>query len=147
MRWLKTMYSNGIPVRRFLILSVSSLLVLLLAGCGNDDNGVEPRRVYDVVYSLNITGESTVDQVTYTVGGKDVTLSNPTDGWSIEIEAGDGHSVGASAQGTVKNGEIVLFMRATSAGKSPITRIDECSESAGTPTICSLDIPKVTLPK
>jgi hypothetical protein len=123
------------------------LLVLLPIGCGGDDNTVEPRRIYQLSYSLNITGESSVDEVTYTIGGNDVTLSNPTDGWSLQIDAGDGQSVGASALGTAKNGEIILFMIATSTGASPIAGQDQCSESAGTPTSCQLDIPKVKLPK
>lgn len=131
---------------RILLLSVLTMLVVFPAGCGEDDP-VEPRREYKLTYSLNITGESSVDQVTYTFGGKDVTLNDPVDGWSTQITAGEGQSVGASADGTVKNGTIILFMRATSSGVSPIEGQDQCEESAGTATNCPLEIPKVTLPK
>jgi hypothetical protein len=131
---------------RSVILIIIFSLVVLASGCGGDDPA-DPRREYTLTYSLNITGESSVDQVTYTVGGRDVTLNDPTDGWALQIAAGDGQSVGASAEGTVKNGEIILYLSAVTSGRSPITGQDECSESAGISTVCSLDIPKVTLPK
>jgi hypothetical protein len=121
-------------------------MVVVPLGCGDDDPA-EPRRTYSLTYSLIITGESSVDQVTYTFGGRDVTLNDPVDGWSTQITAGEGQSVGASADGTVKNGEIILFMKATSSGVSPIEGEDQCEESAGTATVCTLEIPKVTLPK
>ena len=73
-------------------------------------------------------------------------LDNPSDGWSTEFPAGDGQRVGATAVGTVKNGAIILFMSATTAGRAPILGNEECTESAGTPTACQLDIPKTTLP-
>ena len=122
-------------------------LVVFVFGCGDDDNGVEPRRIYTLTYSLNVTGESSVDWVEYTLGGQDFRLDNPADGWSAQFPGGDGQSVGATAVGTVKNGAIVLFMTATTTGRDSITGQDECNESAGTPTICQLVIPKTTLPK
>jgi len=131
----------------FLTFTIVLMLVILICGCGGDDDGVQPRRIYTLTYSLNITGESSVDWVEYTLGGQDVRLDSPADGWSLEFPGGDGQSVGASAVGTVKNGSIVLFMTATTSGRDSISGQDECHESAGTPTICQLVIPKVTLPK
>ena len=130
---------------RILLLAVVSVFMLLWSGCG-DDTEVPVRRIYTVTYSLNITGESSVDHVTYVGGGKDIVFDNPTDGWSEQFPAGDGQLVGASAVGTVKNGAIILYMRADITGQVPITGQDECSNSEASGVHCALDIPKVRLP-
>ena len=132
-------------LKRMAILS-ALLFLVLLAGCGSDDDPVQPRTTYTLTYSINVTGESTVDWVEYTRGGQDVRLDNPSDGWTVQFPGGDGQPVGATAVGTVKNGSIVLFMTATTGGRPPINGQDECQESVGTATICQLVIPKTTLP-
>ena len=131
--------------RNVAFLAIATLWVLLTVGCGND-NTTEGRTIYTLTYSLDITGESSVDSVTYTLGGGDVTKHNPTDGWLVQFPGGDGQRVGASAFGTVKNGTIMLDMSAVTSGSAPITGHDECTESAGIAQPCSLVIDKVTLP-
>ena len=139
MRWIITRGT------RVFLLALLSVLVVLPNGCG-DDTEVPERRIYTVTYSLNVTGESSVDQIIYVGGGQDIVFDNPTNGWSVQIPGADGQLIGAIALGTVKNGAIIMYMSAEIAGEAPITGEDECSESAGVETICSLDIPMVRLP-
>ena len=113
------------------------LLVIFAPAC-EEDPVVEERRVYDVFYSLNITGESTVDSVTYFFSGREAVAHNPPVDWTLHVQAGDGDLVFATAAGTVKNGQIVLFMRIEPASGTAIERSDRCEESAGTQTLCSL---------
>jgi hypothetical protein len=131
----------------FVLLAIAGSIAALigLGGCGKD-NPEDARTIYTLTYSLNITGESTVDSVTYTLGGGDVTQQNPADGWSVQFPGGDGQNVGASADGTVKNGSIILTMSAVTPGAAPITGEDECTDVTGIDTACNLVIPKVTLP-
>jgi len=123
---------------------IALIFILALSAC-EEEPVIEPRNVYTVTYSLNIAGESTVDQVTYYFSGRNATASNPTDGWSVEIQAGDGHTVSASASGTVKNGHIILFMRVDPATGDPAERQDECNESAGVATRCDVSTGGVEL--
>lgn len=120
------------------------LLFLLLPAC-EEDPVVDERRVYDVFYSLNITGESTVDSVTYSFSGREAVTHNPPVDWTLHIQAGDGDVVFATAGGTVKSGQIVLFMRIEPASGGAIERSDECEESAGIPTVCTLTTGDVAL--
>ena len=123
---------------------LSALAIAMLLAC-SDEEVVEPRNVYTVTYSLNIAGESSVDQVTYYFSGRNTTATHPSDGWSIQMQAGDGQTVSASATGTVKNGHILLYMRVDPDNGDPTERQDECSESAGIPTMCSLSTGGVKL--
>ena len=95
---------------------------------------------------VTVTVELASNQVIYVGGGQDIVFDNPTDGWSVQIPAGDGQSIGAIALGTVKNGAIIMYMNARITGEAPITGEDECRESNGVEMVCSLDIPKVRLP-
>jgi hypothetical protein len=128
---------------------VRSLLVILVLCLGamacEDDPAVEERRLYGVSYSLNISGESTVSQVTFYGSGQDNTINNPPDGWSVQITVGDGNVVSASASGTAKNGAIILTMRVIPVSGDQIVKQDECSESEGTPTACALATEGVSL--
>jgi len=120
------------------------LLVLALPSC-EEDPVVEERRVYDVFYSLNITGESTVDSVTYFFSGREAVAHDPPIDWTLHIQAGDGDTVFAAVAGTVKNGQIVLYMRVEPATGDAIERQDECTESAGVPTVCAVSTGGVKL--
>ena len=130
--------------RELLFILVLSSCILALPAC-EEEPVVEPRSVYTVTYSLNISGESTEDYVTYFFSGRTATATNPTDGWSIEVEAGDGATVSASAEGAVKNGHIILYMSVDPTTGNAIERQDECNESAGLPTLCDLSTGDVKL--
>ena len=84
--------------------------------------------------------------MTYYFSGRNTTLDNPADGWSVQVQAGDGHTVSASAEGTVKNGQIILYMRVDPETGDPILRQDGCNESAGIDVLCSLTTGGVKLP-
>lgn len=130
-----------------MVAACTLALALCVTGCGNDDNGVDARRIYQVTYSLNITGESTVNSVTYRGGGQSFSVDDPVDGWTISFPGGNGQMIGASADGMAKNGQIVLYMRADpEAGGSPIIHDDSCEEREGNATACALSTAEVVLP-
>jgi len=134
-------------IARLARLAVPASLAVLaaLAGCGGNDDSVRPRRIYTVTYSLNISGESSVSEVTYYGGGQYITWDNPPNGWSLQFPVGDGNTVSATAFGSAKSGSIVLYMRVEREGTDPVVMQDECSESQGTATICNLDTGEVKL--
>lgn len=125
-------------------LAIGFAFAAITAGCSDDST--DARTIYTLTYTLSYTGESTVDEVTYSLGGGDVTLQDPPDGWSVEFPGGNGQEIGASAVGTAKNGTITLTLQATTAGQAPINGQDTCTESAGIAMACSLTIAKITLP-
>ena len=136
--------SNCLFARALVLLVMLS--VVILPACGEDEVAAPQRRVYTLTYSLNITGESAVEQVTYSVGGQDVTVDNPGNGWSVQFPGGDGQRVGTSAQGFAKNGEIKLYFNAQMTGQPAINRVEECRDTTGNARTCMLVIPKITLP-
>jgi hypothetical protein len=126
-------------------MSAAVLCVLVLVSACEEDPVTEERIIYDVFYSLDVTGESTVDSVTYFFSGREAVVHDPPPDWSLHIQAGDGDTVFALAAGTVKNGMIVLFMRIEPSSGTATERSDRCEESAGTQTICSLSTGDVKL--
>ncbi len=122
-------------------LASSGLLALSLAvtSCG-----VEPEipDIFTVMYSLSVTGQSFVTELRYdNGGGRDILVSDPIDGWSVTFDILARDRIGASVEGTVQDGEIIITVTARSIGRPDIVRSDSCSESSGTATPCSLLIP------
>jgi hypothetical protein len=113
-------------------------------GCEEEDTA-EARRIYTVSYSLNVTGESSVESLSYQGGGQEITIENPEDGWSKQFPGGNGQTISASAVGTAKNGRIVIYMRADIDNRTPVEEQAECEESEGIPKVCSLSTPEVSL--
>ncbi len=122
-----------------LVSSVVLALSLVMTGCS-----VEPElpAVFTVTYSLSVTGQSILTELSYDNGrGRDIVVNDPVDGWSVTFDILERDRIGASAEGTVENGEIILTMTARAVGRADIVRSDSCSDSSGTATPCSLLIP------
>ena len=124
------------------IYALAIVLVWLSFSCDVDE-GVDPGYVYTVTYSLYISGESSVDQVTYYFNGSNTTAHNPSSGWSAKFTVGGGHTVSASATGTAKNGVIWLYMRVSPEPGDDVVRIGKCGALVQAP--CSLSTGGVKL--
>jgi hypothetical protein len=123
----------------------AAFCALAIVPACEDDPDTPERNVYDVFYSLNVTGQSTVDSVTYFFSGREAVAHNPPLDWKLHIQAGDGDTVFATATGTAENGMIVLFMRIEPTSGTPIERSDQCEKSSGAAAFCSLSTGDVTL--
>jgi hypothetical protein len=127
------------PLTRFL---VTLPLAVAVAGCSTEPNVPD---FYDVTYSITNDSVGTVDLVTYVDDVRvTITVNDPPDGWEVEYLIPEGNPIGATAEGTVQSGEIVLETRVVGA-TSEFTRSDSCEEHAGQPVACSLEIPRENL--
>lgn len=118
----------------------------LVNGCGSEPQPVG--LVYNVVYSLEVVGpENEVRSVAWVSSdGNQTVVPNPPDDWSLPRIALSGDRVGATLEGSVRNGTITLRMSATSEGNGGVSGSDSCSDTLGILQQCNLSIPLQALP-
>jgi hypothetical protein len=136
-------------MRSFLLVNRPSLrflavlpLLLAVAGCSTEPDVPD---FFQVTYSLTNSSVGSVTELTYidNVNVRRV-VSNPSGDWAIGALFPAGQRIGATAEGIVQSGEIILEIRVLGmAGE--FTRSDSCEESTGEPVACSLEIPEETL--
>lgn len=127
------------PLTRFLVTLLPALAV---AGCSTEPDIPD---FYQVTYSLTNMSLGSVDELTFIDDLRVThTVEGAPDGWSVQFLIPEGNPIGATAEGTVQSGEIVLEIRVVGA-TSEFTRSDSCEELAGQTVACSLEIPRENL--
>jgi hypothetical protein len=127
------------PLARFL---VTLPLALAVAGCSTEPDVPD---FYQVTYHLTNMSLGSIDQLTFIDDLRVTqTVEDPSDGWEVQFLIPAGHPIGATAEGTVQSGEIVLTIRVVGA-TGEFTRSDSCEELAGQLVACSLEIPRENL--
>lgn len=123
------------PLLRFL---AAVPLLLAVAGC---DPAIDTPTFFDVTYRLTNLSLGSVTELTYI---DDIearrTFTPAEDDYESQWFIPEGQTIGATAEGTVQNGEIVLEIIVVGGGMD-FTRSDSCENLTGDPVVCSLEIP------
>jgi hypothetical protein len=130
------------------VVALATIVVLLapLTSCDGDDVTTAPNQMYSVTYSLIIhRSKSTVTSLTYRDSTGVVTVNNPDRRWTIQVSVSGGTTVGMTAQGTVNNGSVEIYLTATDASGTPVYTGEDSRTSGGGAFPFTLEIPETTL--
>jgi len=119
-----------------------SVLILMLSfviiGFGSCEKDIEitcnldaPGQVTEdmtITFSASKTGDGVINTLTYKTSQGEVTLTNPTLPWTINVDTEEGSSISISAQGTVKDGSLTVAFHGETQS-STVEGNDFCSHS------------------
>jgi hypothetical protein len=127
------------PLLRFL---AAVPLLLAVAGC---DPAIDVPTFYSVTYRLTNLSLESFTELTYIedIGARRSFAPGEED-YESQWFIPEGQSFGATAAGTVRNGEIVLEIIVEGGGRE-FTRSDSCENLLVDPVACSLEIPDEVL--
>lgn len=81
----------------------------------------------DLVFTVEKTGDADCTQLTYTIAGAEVTLTNPTLPWTFNASGEAGDAIELTADATTTNGSISISIEGNS-GNSSLSLSESCSQ-------------------
>lgn len=82
----------------------------------------------DIVFKAVNTGDGAISTLTYTVGTKSLTVTDPNLPWAMTVSALSGDAISITANATTKDGSLTISYKGSSGGHE-IEGSDQCSHS------------------
>jgi hypothetical protein len=135
---MKRLLTIGPPIRFLAVV----MLFSAVTGCSTEPDIPD---FFEVTYTLTNSSVGSITELTY-IDNTDArrVVSSPGDDWTSQALFPAGQRIGATAEGTVQSGEIILEIMVVGVG-GEFTRSDSCEEAAGQGIPCSLEIPEERL--